>query len=196
MSPSKRRLRFRNSSTTNQSSQVIFPVSTVQSIVDDILSKRHDLSAEQVFALIEEKKKEGRGLLSDEGAARLVAEELLIQTHGTELGRMQVKHLVSGLNDVTISGRILLAWPPREFRRRDGTSGRIMRLVLADKSGRASCAIWDRHVDILSGVGNLQGRVVRIGHAYTRQGMAGDVEIHAGHRSSIEVDPHDPPTPD
>ena len=171
-------------------------MSPVQSIIHEILSKRHDLSEDQVLALIEEKKKEGRGLLSDEGAARLVAEELLIQTHGTELGRMQVKHLVSGLNDVTISGRILLAWPPREFRRRDGTSGRIMRLVLADKSGRASCAIWDRHVDILSGVGNLQGRVVRIGHAYTRQGMAGDVEIHAGDRSSIEVDPHDLPTSD
>jgi replication factor A1 len=164
--------------------------------VEDILSKRHELSREQILTLIEEKKKEGRGLLSDEGAARLVAEELLIQTRGTDLGRMQVKDLVSGLNDVTISGRVLMTWPPQQFQRRDGTPGRVMRIVLADKSDRVRCAIWDRHVDVLSRAGNLQGRVLRIGHAYTRQGLAGDTEVHAGDRSSIQIDPEDMPKSD
>jgi ssDNA-binding replication factor A large subunit len=164
--------------------------------VEDILSKRPDLSQDQVLALIEEKKKEGRGLLSDEGAARLVAEELLVQTRGTELGRMRVKDLVSGLNDVSISGRVLLAWPPQQFQRRDGTPGRVIRLVLVDKTGRVRCALWDKHVDVLSRTGNMQGRILRIGHAYTRQGLAGDTEVHAGDRASIEIDPQDMPTAD
>jgi len=161
----------------------------LQVIVDEILAKRSDLSANQIRELIEEKKKEGRGLLSDEGAARLVAEELLIQTCGTELGRMNVKNLVSGLNDVTLSGRVLLAWPPQQFQRRDGTSGRVMRIILVDRSGKARCALWDRHVDIAERAGNLQGRILRIGHAYTRQGLTGEAEVHAGDRSSVEVDP-------
>jgi replication factor A1 len=164
--------------------------------VKEILSKREELSEEQILTLIEEKKKEGRGLLSEEGAARLVAEELLIQTRGTELGRMQVKDLVSGLNDVTISGRVLLTWPPQQFQRKDGTPGRVMRLVLVDKSDRIRCAIWDRHVDVLSRTGDLQGRVIRIGHAYTRQGLSGDTEVHAGERSSVQIDPKDMPTSD
>lgn len=170
--------------------------SAVHAIVVEILSKRPDLSEAQILALIEEKKKEGRGLLSDEGAARLVAEELLIQTHRAELGRMQVKDLVSGLNDVTLSGRVLLAWPPQQFQRRDGTPGRVLRLILVDKSGRVRCALWDRHVDIVSRAGNLQGRIVRIGHAYTRQGLTGEPEVHAGDRSSIEIDPQDMPIGD
>ncbi len=149
-----------------------------------------------MLALIEEKRKEGRGLLSDEGAARLVAEELLVQTRGTELGRMRVKDLVSGLNDVSISGRVLLAWPPQQFQRRDGTLGRVIRLVLVDKTGRVRCALWDKHVDVLSRTGNMQGRILRIGHAYTRQGLAGDTEVHAGDRASIEIDPQDMPTAD
>lgn len=160
------------------------------------MSKRRELSQEQILALIDEKKKEGRGLLSDEGAARLVAEELLIQTRGTDLGRMQVKDLVSGLNDVTISGRVLMTWPPQQFQRRDGTPGRVMRILIADKSERVRCAIWDRHVDVLSRTGNLQGRVLRIGHAYTRQGLSGDTEVHAGERSSIQIDPEDMPKAD
>ncbi len=171
-------------------------MAAVHSIVGDILSKRPDLSEDRVLALIEEKKKEGRGLLSDEGAARLVAEELLIQTRGSELGRMQVKDLVSGLNDVSISGRVLMTWPPQQFQRRDGTPGRVMRLVLVDRSGRVRCAFWDRHVDVLSRAGNLQGRIIRIGHAYTRQGLAGDTEVHGGERSSVEIDPQEMPTSD
>jgi len=161
----------------------------LQVIVDEILAKRSDLTADQVRKLIEEKKNEGRGLLSDEGAARLVAEELLIQTRGTELGRMHVKNLVSGLNDVTLSGRVLLAWPAQQFQRRDGTTGRVMRIVLVDRSGKARCALWDRHVDVAERAGNLQGRMLRIGHAYTRQGLTGEAEVHAGDRSSVEFDP-------
>ena len=168
----------------------------MQTIVGDILSKRRELSQEQILALIDEKKKEGRGLLSDEGAARLVAEELLIQTRGTDLGRMQVKDLVSGLNDITISGRVLMTWPPQQFQRRDGTPGRVMRILIADKSDRVRCAIWDRHVDVLSRAGNLQAKVLRIGHAYTRQGLSGDTEVHAGDRSSIQIDPEDMPKAD
>jgi ssDNA-binding replication factor A large subunit len=171
-------------------------LSAVHAIVQEILLKHKDLSEDQILSLIDEKKKEGRGLLSDEGAARLVAEELLIQTRGSELGRMQVKDLVSGLNDVTISGRVLLAWPPQRFQRRDGTPGRVMRIVIIDGSGRVSCALWDRHVDVAARTGVLQGRIIRIGHAYTRQGLAGDAEVHAGDRSSIEIDPEDLPISD
>jgi replication factor A1 len=71
-----------------------------------------------------------------------------------------------------------------------------MRAILVDKSERVRCAFWDRHVDILLRLGDLQGRVLRVGHAYTRQGLAGDTEIHAGERSSIEVDPESMPNSD
>jgi replication factor A1 len=195
--PATRKLSFHVPSTSSKfPSKVNSFLSAVQAVVEDILSKRHDLSQEEVLSLIEQKKTEGRGLLSDEGAARLVAEELLIRTRGKELGRMHVKDLVSGLNDVSISGRVLLAWPPQRFQRRDGTPGRVMSLVIVDRTGRVRCALWDKHADTASKSGNLQGKIVRIGHAYTRQGLSGDVEINAGDRSSIEFDPPDIPTSD
>jgi len=37
---------------------------------------------------------------------------------------------------------------------------------------------------------------MRIGHAYTRQGLSGDTEVHAGDRSSIQIDPEDMPKSD
>jgi len=167
----------------------------VTTIIGEILSKRPDLSPEQVRALIEEKKRELPNFLSDEGAARLVAEELLIKTSGTQLGRMRIKDLVNGLNDVAISGRILAAWPPQLFQRRDGSSGQVIRMIILDRSGRVRCALWDRHVETVS-KGNLQGGIIRISHAYTRQGLAGDVEVHAGDRSIVELNPQEMPTSD
>ena len=164
-------------------------------IIDEILSKRPDLSPDKVRSLIEEKKRELPGFLSDEGAARLVAEELLIKTRGTQLGRMQVKDLVNGLNDVTISGRVLAAWAPQTFQRRDGTNGRVMRLIIVDRSGRVRCALWDRHAQAVSH-SKLQGAIIRIGHAYTRQGLAGDTEVHAGDRSTLEINPPEMPGAD
>ena len=169
-------------------------MSVFQSIINEIVAKRRDISENQIRDLIEQKKKELPGFLSDEGAARLVAEDLLIRTTGTELGRMQVKDLVSGLNDVSISGRILSHRPSQTFQRRDGTSGRVMRLVIVDKSGKARCVLWDRHVETVSKADNLQGSIIRIGHAYTRQGLANDIEVHAGERSSIEINPRGPVT--
>jgi len=68
-----------------------------------------------------------------------------------------------------------------------------MNLVLVDRTGRVRCALWDRHADTASRSGNLQGKIIRIGHAYTRQGLAGDAEVNAGDRSSIEFDPPDIP---
>ena len=124
-----------------------------------------------------------------------MAEELLIKTRGTQLGRMQVKDLVNGLNDVTISGRVLTAWPPQTFQRRDGTVGRVMRMIIVDRSGKVRCALWDRHVETVSH-SKLQGGIVRIGHAYTRQGLAGDTEVHAGDRSAVEINPPEMPTAD
>jgi replication factor A1 len=164
-------------------------MSALQAIMDEIHNKRPDLSADQIRSLIEEKKRELPGFLSDEGAARLVAEELLVKTRGTELGRMQVKDLVSGLNDVTLSGRVLTVSPIQNFQRRDGTPGKVMRLTIVDRTGRVRCVLWDRHAEIVSKARDLQGRIVTIGHAYTRQGLAGDTEVHAGDRSSIETNP-------
>lgn len=167
-----------------------------KTLLKEILGKRPDLKEEQVRALIAEKIKVGKGLLSFEGAARLVAEDLKIKTPGVTLGRPQIKGLVAGLNDISLSGRVLVVGTPQTFAKKDGTPGRVVRILVADRSGRVTCVLWDTNVDRIEKLEQVVGRIMRVGHGYTRHGLGSRLEVHVGGRGSIEFDPQDVPVSD
>jgi len=162
----------------------------LQDIIRKILEQRQDLTQNELLGLIEKKKTEAQGLLSDEGAARLVAQDLAVKIDGRALNEIRIANLVSNLGDVTLKGRVLAQWPLQEFRRQDGTAGKLVRLVLADKTGTIRCLLWNGKAEQLAGE-SLQGKIVRLEHAYTRVGWLGIVELNCGERSEITILPSD-----
>ena len=82
-------------------------MATVEELIEKILAQRKDFTREQVQSLIEEKKRDFDDLLSDQGAARLAAEELLVETEPTTIPTMRIHDLVAGLNNVTLSGKVI-----------------------------------------------------------------------------------------
>ena len=79
-------------------------------------------------------------MLSDEGAALLVAQDLNIEIEQQgSLEELQINDLIPNFNDVTITGRVVDVWPIREFTKRDGNIGKLARLVLTDKTGKIFC---------------------------------------------------------
>jgi len=157
----------------------------IEDLIGKILTQRKDLTRENIEKLIEEKKHEAQDLLSDEGAARLVAEELLVQTEPVAVPSMMVRDLVAGLNDVTLTGKVAASEPVKDFVRQDGSTGRVVRIVLADETGKIGCTIWNDKTDHILKHGDPAGRTVTIRHGYTRAGLAGEVELNAGERSDI-----------
>jgi ssDNA-binding replication factor A large subunit len=149
------------------------------------------LTKESIQKLIEEKKRSGRGLLSDEGAARLVAEELLVETETKQMRSLRMRDLIPGLSDVTITGRVVAVWPLQGFQRRDGTRGNYMHILLADGTGTVRCTIWNERMQQIFVENNLQGKLIKLLHCYTREGLLGRVEIHAGDRGEVQVEPPD-----
>jgi len=160
---------------------------TLERIIERMLDHRQDLRREKVLELIEKKKVEAQGLLSNEGAARLVAQDLLIKIDGRSFSEVKIIDLVTNLNDVTITARVIAQWPIREFKKQDGTLGKLLRLVLADKTGTIRCALWNSRAEQLGTVGELQGRIVRIAHGYTREGLLGAPELNGGDRCEITI---------
>jgi hypothetical protein len=110
-------------------------LATVEELIGKILAERKDFTHEQLHKLIEEKKRDFDGLLSDQGAARIVAEELLVETEPVTVPNMMIRDLVVGLNNTTLTGKIVSIEPSREFVRQDGSSGRVVNIVL--EIGRA-----------------------------------------------------------
>jgi replication factor A1 len=159
-----------------------------ESLLDYILAQDPGLSREILLAMIERKKQESHGLLSDEGAIRLLAQQLTGLTGpSTGISDLRISSVQAGLSDATISGEVLSISQPREFQRSDGSVGKLVRLRLKDPSGQLTCVMWDSSVEVVLSEGIATGSKLRLAHGYTRLGLAGEVEFHIGARSTIQV---------
>jgi replication factor A1 len=157
-----------------------------EDIMHTIVTKRKDLSQDKVKELIEKKKAESGGFLSDEGAAILVAQDLGVELGGGELAKIQIKDMVSGLGNVTVGGTITEVSNLQEFKRQNGSAGKVLSFVLADETGKTRCVAWDKQAEKLEGQ-QIQGKSALVSHGYTREGTDGSVELHIGDRGEIEI---------
>jgi len=140
-----------------------------------------------------ENKKEGAGeFFTDETAARIVASELGVEIFQKPLRlEILVQDLVSGLNDVTVTGRVIAVYPPKTFTRRDLTEGKFARLLIADMSGTLKVVLWDDKTDLVETDKVEQGQIIKVSHGYVREGLDGKLELHVGSRGDVQISPSD-----
>jgi len=166
----------------------------LEQIVQRILLVRRDLSREEVLKRIYEKKRSAEDYYLDEAAARVVASEL-----GVEIPReadefkpyLSVSDLISGLNDVTVTGRVILIYPAQTFRRPDLTEGNVARLLVGDRTGTLRLVLWNDKTTQIEGGKISAGQVLRVLHGYVREGLDGKLELHVGQRGEVQVSPPD-----
>ncbi|HDJ26122.1 MAG TPA: hypothetical protein ENF34_02275 [Candidatus Bathyarchaeota archaeon] len=156
-------------------------------VVERILAAEPGLKREELIRVIQERARAlGVSMLR---AALEVARELGVDVEGSTDVGIPIRDLVSGLSDVTVTGRIMRLWGVREFRRRDGSLGKMASLRLADGTGSVRVVLWDEKAELVRD-GTLEiGQVIRIAHARTREGLRGAVEVHVGPKATIEVGP-------
>ncbi len=161
---------------------------SLEEIVEQILSSRSDLKRNEVLEMIAHKKRGAGNFLTDETAARIVASELGVKSRKKPLRlEIQIQDLISGLNDVTVSGQVVAVYPPKVFTRRDWTEGKLASLLVSDKSGTLRVVLWDDKVDLVESGKIQREQTIRISHGYIREGWSGGLELHLGKRGSIEV---------
>ncbi|OLD04876.1 hypothetical protein AUG19_01580 [archaeon 13_1_20CM_2_54_9] len=153
-----------------------------------ILSQNPNIQPQELLTLVEKKKQESHGLLSDEGAIRLLAQQLsTVSIPVVGVGDQRIASLQAGLMDASIGGEVVSIGELSEFNRQDGSVGRVLRVRLEDGSGRVSCVMWDDVGVFFAQQGVSTGSRVRFEHGYTKYGRGGETEFHLGSRSSIQV---------
>src|SRR2546430_2897011 len=157
-------------------------------LINHIIAKNPGMPREELLSLIERKKQESHGLLSDEGATRLLAQQLAgLSGEAVNISDQRISSVQAGLSDATISGEILSISQLREFQRSDGSVGKLVRVKLKDGPGQITCVLWDSTAEIVEKEQLGNGSKLRLAHGYTRLGLAGEVEFHLGSRSNVEV---------
>ena len=160
----------------------------LKEVINQILKYRSDIKYEEIQQMVTNKKNDAGNFLTDETAARLVASDLGVKIQKKPLClKIQIKDLVSGLNDVSLTGQVISVYPPRTFKRRDWTEGKFASIVVSDKTGNLKVILWDNKVNIIEKGKLQQKQTIRISHAYVREGQDGNPELHVGEKSSIKA---------
>jgi ssDNA-binding replication factor A large subunit len=161
---------------------------TAEEIIQQILSKHPEVSREQILENLETKKKKTGGLIADETLLRLIAAGYGVEILQKKVyRRLSISHLVAGLNDVTVTGRVVVVYPPRTFN--GARSGKVANLMVADKDATLRVVLWNDKVDLIESGELKAGQVTRFFHGYTREDREGKVELHLGSKSQIEIEP-------
>jgi len=151
-------------------------------MIDELIRKisaGSGLEQEHVIKLIDEKQVELSGLVSEEGAAYLVAKELgVVLKRETE--KLNIENIMPGMQNVDIAGKIVRISPIREFKT-DKSEGKVANVIVADKTGTVRLSLWNDEIEKLNGI--EIGDVIGL-RGFVKEGLIGP-EIRLGRRGSI-----------
>ncbi len=135
------------------------------------------LDVETVKKKIADKKQEAAGMLSDHGAAYMVAKELGVSLFQRD-ERLHIANIVPGIKDIEIVGKIVRL-STRNFET-DKAKGSVTSVILGDETGTIRLSLWNDEQDKLSA---REGDVIRV-RGYTKEGLYGN-ELRLGKFGTI-----------
>jgi len=157
--------------------------------LNDIVSKikeKTGLSEQQILEKVDKKCQQLAGLVSKDGAAHIIANELGVKLleHG---GRQKIKDIFAGMRSVEIVGRILQVYEPKDFTRSDGTPGKVGSFSIGDETGMTRVVCWGEQTSILRDL--KPGIIALIVNAQARDNNRGFKELHLSEQSRVAVNP-------
>ncbi len=142
------------------------------------------ISAEDFEAMLKAKINELSGLISEEGAAYIIANELGVELVVQE-AKLKIKEIYSGMRNISTLGKVVRKFEIREFKKGEST-GKVCSLVIGDETGTIRAVFWNDQVELLTNVD--ENDLVLIKDAYVRENNGGK-EIHLGDKSELVINP-------
>ena len=143
------------------------------------ISSESGMDEREIMDRIEEKRAELSDLISEEGAAYIVAKELGISIVKQE--RLDISHVIPGMQNVDVVGRITKLSPVREFSTEKG-SGWVANVTIADETGSVRLSLWNDEIKSIEGMET--GDTIRV-RGYVKEDNLGNPEIRIGRYGAI-----------
>ncbi len=149
------------------------------------INEKTNTPVSEIEIKVENKLKQLSGLISREGAAHIIANELGVKVFEPLSGKLQIKNILTGMRDVETIGKVLQVYETREFMRGDALS-KVASIVIGDETGTIRAVLWGSQADNSSKL--EQGAVVKVIGAYVRENN-GRKELHLNDRSQFLINP-------
>jgi replication factor A1 len=159
-------------------------------IIQQILEKKPEIIKDQLLTRLSVARNMTGGLIADASLLRMIAAELGVEVaneNGAFTHRLSLGHLVAGLNNATVIGRVVAIFPVKTFE--GAKSGKLGSVSIADNDGVVRVVLWNEKADVVES-GELRiGQIVKFAHGYTKADKFGTPELHVGERSQVELNP-------
>jgi replication factor A1 len=156
----------------------------VDALVEQI-SEESEKDEDEIRERIEDKMKEMSGLVSEEGAAHLIAKEEGVELAETVEKELKVENIVPGMRRVDVKAKVVDITDVNTFERDDGEDGKVQNLVLGDDTGTIRMSLWDEQTDVTEKVD--VGDSIHITGAYSREDNRGNAELRIGNDTQMEM---------
>jgi replication factor A1 len=163
----------------------------LEEVIDRIISATKK-SKKDILKRINTKKEDLGGLITDEGAACIVAKELgveIFEPISYKRKRAQIKDLTVGMNAVSIIGRITSIFPSREFTTKKGQKGTFAKFVVQDPSDQIQVVLWNDQTHLITQDKIKENDVVEIKNGYVKAGLGNQLELHLSRQGIITPNP-------
>ncbi len=163
----------------------------INKIIEDTGLSRIDIQS-----LVEEKKEELKGLISDEGALFVIAKELGVDvtSENKELLNeieLNISDITLNMKNIVIVGRIKDIFHVNSFNKSSGETGHVGSFLLHDNTGDIRIVLWDDQVSIFKDERFEKNEIVKILNGNAKKGRFDGIEIHVGRFSKIILAPED-----
>lgn len=148
------------------------------------ISKKTGLSDQEVKDKIKAKLRALAGLISEEGAAHIVANELGVKLFETGEA-LKIKSIMPGMRNVDVVGKVIQKYDLREFTSERGP-GKVASMLIGDDSGVIRVTMWHKQAELSANL--KEGDVVKIVGGYVRENN-GRKEIHLNELSKLTINP-------
>ena len=156
----------------------------LQNIIEKI-KREAGLSEHQIEEKIDAKLKDLSGLISREGAAHIIANELGVNLYKELTGKVKISAILAGMREVETIGKVQRIFEKREFDTGQ-RKGSVANIIIADETGTARVVLWNDQTKNLEQL--KENDVVRLTNAYAKDNQ-GRIELHLNDRSEFTINP-------
>ncbi|MCF7865823.1 hypothetical protein K9L67_03720 [Candidatus Woesearchaeota archaeon] len=150
----------------------------------EIIVEQSKLSKEEFDQKVKAKLDQLSGLISKEGAAHIIANELGINLLQTE-GLIKMTDLLAGMKNIEVVGKLIRKYDIREFSS-EKRSGKVGRFLMGDETGTTMIVLWNDKADLLKDLN--ENDIVKVKNVNVRENN-GYTEVHMGESSDLEKNP-------
>ncbi len=157
------------------------------------LVEKSGKSVEELNRLISDKVNELSGLVSEEGAIYIVANELGVRLEAEKPKRdvefAKIEDIKEAKVPVSMIVKVIKKYDKINFTSSKGTEGAVQSCLVGDEGGVIRLTVWNDQTEVLENI--HEGDILKITNAYTRENTQNTerIDVHYGQYSDLEVNP-------